>query len=140
MCETRVVLREDTKRPLAVERAVYRGQERVDIRWQYWNEAQDLRPTRQGISLSLELAAEVAETVAGLRNGESVILDQEAREPLVVQHTVYRGQQRLDIRRHYWQAESLKPGKRGISLPVGDGFVGTVLEAVKELLGERAAV
>ncbi|NBD36420.1 MAG: hypothetical protein GVY30_10555 [Chloroflexi bacterium] len=80
-----------------------------------------MRPTRKGISLRMQepaggdpcysLAYEVVVGALSV-NGEALEFDTSAREPLVVRTTVYKGQPRVDIRRHYWKEGELRPGAR----------------------------
>lgn len=130
-----LVFDKTARNPLVVQYNVYKRQPRIDIRRHYRDDEGKLKPTYRGISLPLDLVSQVLETYQTLGNGESVMLDAAANEPLVVQSTVYRGQHRLDIRRHYFDAQGdLKPGRRGISLPTQGDLVPQVLEAVQTIL------
>ncbi|HNT74375.1 MAG TPA: transcriptional coactivator p15/PC4 family protein [Anaerolineae bacterium] len=139
MSDQQVVFNENGKNPLVVALTTYKGAQRLDIRYHY-RQGSDLLPTQRGISLPVGGLAEEALRAARRVNGEVVELDQQAREPLLVQHSVYRGQVRLDIRRHYWQNGDLHPGKRGVSLSMDDGLADAVLGAAEQLLGLTAAL
>lgn len=68
-------------------------------------------------------------------------LDTGAREPLYVSVTDFKGI-RLDVRHYYLKDGSEKPGKRGISLPVGDSVIlaRAILEAYNETVGGNLSI
>lgn len=48
---------------IRVQLSVYRGQERLDIRYQYVDREGDLRPTKRGISIPFESAPQVLQAI-----------------------------------------------------------------------------
>ena len=142
MKQQQQVFREESRRPLVVQTSYYKGEHRLDIRYHYWKDG-ELRPTRKGISLRMQEPAGgdpcyslAHDVIAGALsvNGEALKFDTSAREPLVVRSTVYKGQPRVDIRRHYWKDGELRPGRRGVSLPVQDEFATQVLESALDMV------
>lgn len=135
MSDRQVIFNKEGRNPLVVALTTYKGVQRLDIRYHYYD-GDALAPTKRGISLPVAtgLAEEVIRAARQV-NGEVHELDAQAREPLLVQQSVYRGRVRLDIRRHYWQDGNLRPGKRGVSLSVDDGLADAVLGAAVQLLG-----
>lgn len=72
MFEQKTVLNPEHDSPVVVSRSTYRGTERLDIRRYYYTQSGELKPTRKGVSLTLEdgLAAQaVAELVKLLEAG-----------------------------------------------------------------------
>ncbi|MBN2003933.1 MAG: transcriptional coactivator p15/PC4 family protein [Anaerolineae bacterium] len=125
------------KTALVVALTEYRGEQRLDIRYHYYAADGALLPTPRGISLPVAsgFAAEVVQAARDF-DGKPVEFEMDSNEPLLIQYSIYREELRLDVRRHWWGgAHQLLPGKRGVSLPVGDDLALHVLEAAADLLG-----
>ncbi len=120
-----VVVNPESGNPVVVSRSVYRGEERLDVRQHYYTREGDLRPTKKGVSLTIAdgFAAEtlaVALEALSAKGEFHRALNAESSYPLVIRRTVYRGQNRVDLRRHYVdEAGELHPTQKGVSLPAG---------------------
>jgi len=67
-----------------------------------------------------------------------VVLNREGRNPVVVSRSVYKGVERLDVRRHYYNAAGeLCPTQKGVSLPLETGLAAEALEALRTVNGEE---
>jgi len=57
------VISPDSMNPIVVSRSVFRGHEGIDIRKYYYDETGELRPTRKGIWIRVELIEEIIEAI-----------------------------------------------------------------------------
>lgn len=65
-----------------------------------------------------------------------VVLAGESKNPVVVSRSVYRGAERLDVRRYYYKDGELQPTRKGVSMPIASGLAAEVVAALRELLAE----
>jgi hypothetical protein len=67
---------------------------------------------------------------------QKVVLNGESSSPIVVSRSVYRGVERLDIRRYYYATGDgeLRPTKKGVSLPIESGLAAQAVQVLQAML------
>ena len=122
------------RQPLLIRVSEFRGEQRLDIRHCFYDEAGELIPLKnKGVNIPLADASNLVEAVKQtLDNGQEVYPDISVSKPIATKASLFRGERRLDIRHHWDKNGKLIPLKAGVNLPAK--FGSNLLVALDDVL------